>query len=67
LTAKRELILSAGVIGTPQILLNSGIGDSTELEGVGIEPKFHLPGVGKNFSTEPLIPFNWGANTTEIK
>jgi len=66
LTASKELILSAGVIGTPQILMNSGIGDSAELRQVAIEPTFHLPSVGKNFSTEPMIPFSWGANETII-
>ncbi|KXN82733.1 Oxygen-dependent choline dehydrogenase [Leucoagaricus sp. SymC.cos] len=66
LTAKKELILSAGVVGTPQILLNSGIGDPVELEKVGVKPVFSLPDVGKNFSTEPMIPFSWAANTTVI-
>lgn len=67
ITADKELILSAGVIGTPQILMNSGIGDPTELRKVGIKPIFSLPSVGKNFSTEPQIPFSWVANETIVK
>ncbi|KAF9443813.1 GMC oxidoreductase [Macrolepiota fuliginosa MF-IS2] len=66
LTASKELILSAGVVGTPQILLNSGIGDPSELRGSGVQPVFDLPSVGKNFSTEPQIPFSWVANETFV-
>lgn len=43
-----EVILSAGAIGSPQILMLSGIGDSATLAGHGIEPLVHLPGVGGN-------------------
>ena len=48
LNAAREVILSAGAIGSPQILMLSGIGDSGELGAVGITAQKHLPGVGKN-------------------
>jgi len=43
-----ETILSAGAIGSPQILQLSGIGDSNDLNSVGIKTVIHLPGVGKN-------------------
>lgn len=46
--ANKDLILSAGSIGSPQILQLSGIGDSAELVKAGVEVKHHLPGVGKN-------------------
>lgn len=46
--ARHEVILSAGAIGSPQILMLSGIGDAEELGAVGISAKKHLPGVGKN-------------------
>ncbi|KXN87285.1 Choline dehydrogenase, mitochondrial [Leucoagaricus sp. SymC.cos] len=56
LTAQKELILSAGAVGSPQILLNSGIGDLAELRKVGVKPVFSLPDVGKNFRTQPMVP-----------
>ena len=48
LNAAREVILSAGAIGSPQILMLSGVGDTGELGAVGITAQKHLPGVGKN-------------------
>ncbi|SNT76226.1 GMC family oxidoreductase [Paracoccus seriniphilus] len=48
LTARREVILSSGAVGSPQILMLSGIGDDAELRKAGVRPHHHLPGVGKN-------------------
>ena len=47
--AGSEVILSLGAIHTPKILMQSGIGDQQELNGVGIPIVEHLPGVGQNF------------------
>ncbi len=44
----REIIVSAGAFGSPQILQLSGIGDPQELFRVGIEPFHELEGVGRN-------------------
>lgn len=44
----REVVLSAGAIQSPQVLMCSGIGDTEELKRAGVAPKHHLPGVGKN-------------------
>lgn len=44
----KEVILSAGAIQSPQILLLSGIGDKDYLKKFGIDTKFDLPGVGQN-------------------
>lgn len=47
-TASKEVLLSAGTIGSVQILERSGIGDKDLLESLGIQCKKHLPGVGEN-------------------
>ena len=46
--AAKEVVLSAGPIGSPHILQLSGIGDKDILEKAGVEVKHHLPGVGQN-------------------
>jgi choline dehydrogenase len=48
--ARHEVILSAGAIGSPQILQLSGIGDPSHLAGAGIAPVIELAGVGRNLS-----------------
>ena len=45
--AKREVILCGGAIGSPQMLLLSGVGPAAELAGLGIPVVHDLPGVGK--------------------
>lgn len=46
--AHHEVILSAGAIGSPQILMLSGVGDGNELRRHGIHVKSNVKGVGKN-------------------
>ncbi len=48
LQCSRETILCAGALGSPHILLKSGIGPRAELEAAGVASKVDLPGVGKN-------------------
>lgn len=52
--AYREVILSAGVIGSPGILLHSGIGPAEELEALGISVTLDLSGVGRNLQDHTL-------------
>jgi choline dehydrogenase-like flavoprotein len=46
--ARREVIVAAGTIKTPQLLELSGIGRRDVLDRVGIDVKLELPGVGEN-------------------
>ncbi|HEX4507853.1 MAG TPA: GMC family oxidoreductase N-terminal domain-containing protein [Alphaproteobacteria bacterium] len=46
--ARHEVILSAGAVGSPHLLLLSGIGPAEQLKAHGIEPVHDLPGVGRN-------------------
>ncbi|KAK0479236.1 aryl-alcohol oxidase precursor [Armillaria novae-zelandiae] len=50
----KEIVVSAGAIGTPNILLHSGIGNDAELTALGITPTLNLPDVGKNLSDHTL-------------
>ena len=52
--ANKRVILSAGAINTPRILMQSGIGRSQDLEKVGIKPVHDLQGVGQNFQDHVL-------------
>ncbi|EDM44313.1 Glucose-methanol-choline oxidoreductase [unidentified eubacterium SCB49] len=53
--AAKEVIVSAGAIGSPQLLMLSGIGDAEELKVHGIESVIDLPGVGKNLHDHLLV------------
>lgn len=46
--ASAEVVLTAGAVGTPQLLELSGLGDGARLQALGIETKAHLAGVGEN-------------------
>jgi choline dehydrogenase-like flavoprotein len=59
ITAKREVILSAGSIRTPQLLMLSGIGPSEELHKHGIEQIADSPEVGKNLWDHLSLPQQW--------
>ncbi|KAF9264161.1 pyranose dehydrogenase [Marasmius fiardii PR-910] len=65
--ASKEVILSAGSIATPQVLMNSGIGDFRTLKNFGIRTLQNLPSVGKNLSEHPVITVSWvvTANDTD--
>ncbi len=52
LVAKKEVIVAGGIIGTPQILLNSGIGKREELDAVGVKMLVDNPSVGKNLTDQ---------------
>ena len=49
ITAAAEVIVSSGAIGSPRMLMLSGIGPADHLTEVGIRPVLDQPGVGSNF------------------
>jgi choline dehydrogenase len=57
--AGSEVVLSLGAIHTPKVLMQSGIGDRTELQRFGIPVLQHLPGVGQNLQDHPLFCCVW--------
>lgn len=56
LRARQAVVLCAGAIGTPAILLRSGIGPASELSALGIAPCCDLPGVGARLWDHPSVP-----------
>ncbi|KIK52485.1 hypothetical protein GYMLUDRAFT_233428 [Collybiopsis luxurians FD-317 M1] len=62
ITASKEIILSAGSIMSPQILLLSGIGNSSALSKVGVTPVHDLPSIGANLTEHPFTGNPWTVN-----
>lgn len=60
--ARREVILSAGAVNSPQILQLSGIGDATRLAALGIEAVLDRPGVGANLQDHIGFDYIYEAN-----
>ena len=50
-----EVLLSAGAINTPQLLMLSGIGEAAQLRRHGIAPAAHVPGVGASFQDHVFV------------
>ncbi|WP_431979819.1 GMC family oxidoreductase [Streptomyces qinglanensis] len=57
--AERELLLCAGAVDTPRLLLLSGIGPADELAALGIDVRADLPGVGENLLDHPESVIVW--------
>ncbi|KAF9482968.1 aryl-alcohol-oxidase from pleurotus Eryingii [Pholiota conissans] len=64
-TARKEVILSAGFIGTTQILQLSGIGDSNDLSALGIPTIINNPSVGRNLSDHTQLANVFSVRGTE--
>jgi len=64
--ARREVIVSAGALQSPQILMLSGIGDAAHLKSHGIEVVHHLPGVGADLQDHPDFIFGFAAPSLDL-
>jgi choline dehydrogenase len=55
IAAEKEVILTAGSINSPKLLMLSGVGEATALRGLGIDVIENLPGVGENLQDHVLV------------
>jgi choline dehydrogenase len=62
--AEAEIILSAGAIGSPQLLMLSGVGPADHLHEHNIAVMAENAGVGSNLSDHPVVPAIWSAPKT---
>ncbi|KAJ7240674.1 pyranose dehydrogenase [Mycena rebaudengoi] len=63
--ARKEIILSAGSVGSPAILMLSGVGNATALQALGTQSLHDLPSVGQNATDHPAVAMNWLVSGTE--
>ncbi len=54
-TARREVVMCAGALETPRLLMLSGIGPATALRRVGLPALYDVPGVGQNLHDHPNV------------
>ncbi|MBB2494717.1 GMC family oxidoreductase [Aquipseudomonas ullengensis] len=66
LRARREVLLSAGAFGSPQLLMLSGIGSEAELKAQGITVRHELPGVGQNLQDHPDVVLCYRSSDTSL-
>lgn len=59
LRARQEVVLCAGAIDTPRLLMLSGVGRAGDLRGLGVDPVADLPGVGENLLDHPESVIVW--------
>lgn len=64
--ALREVVVSGGVFGTPEILQRSGIGPADHLRALGITPVVDLPAVGAHLMEHPMTLMNWEVEGDEV-
>jgi choline dehydrogenase len=63
LRAGREVVLSAGAVATPQLLMLSGVGDGVALGALGLPVVLHNPNVGRHLSDHQGINYTWRMKT----
>jgi choline dehydrogenase len=65
-TATKEIVLSAGAVGSPQILMLSGVGPRAELEAAGVDCRLDAPDVGKHLKDHLQVGLVYSAPGTGI-
>ncbi|GGE66760.1 GMC family oxidoreductase [Nesterenkonia cremea] len=66
-TANKEIILSAGAIDSPKLLMLSGIGPKAHLAEHGIEARVDSPGVGEHLQDHPEVVIGWDAKKPMVE
>ncbi|CAO1628661.1 unnamed protein product [Jaminaea pallidilutea] len=64
ISARRDVILCAGAVDTPRLLLHSEVGPRSELESLGLKCRHDLPGVGENLRDHPESIIMWKCKDT---
>ncbi|MYV57044.1 GMC oxidoreductase [Streptomyces sp. SID3212] len=64
--AERDVVLSAGTVGSPRLLMLSGIGPAAHLRRIGIPVRADLPGVGANLHGHPPARISYGVRRTPV-
>jgi len=54
-----HIVLSAGAVGSPQLLMLSGVGPAAQLQNLGIQVVQDMPGVGQNLRDHPKVYVTW--------
>jgi choline dehydrogenase len=65
-TATKEVVLSAGAVGSPHILMLSGVGPRAELEAAGVDCRLDAPDVGKHLKDHLQVGLVYAAPGTGI-
>jgi choline dehydrogenase len=65
-SAGRQVVLSAGAIASPKLLLLSGIGPAADLAGLGIDVVADRPGVGRNLQEHPYAAMAYAVNVRTL-
>jgi choline dehydrogenase len=61
-TASKEVLICAGAIQSPKLLLLSGVGPAEQLRRHGIDVVADVPGVGSNFQEHPVVSMLWNVD-----
>ena len=64
--ARKEVVVSAGALQSPQLLMLSGIGDGERLRNLGIGVVHHAPGVGRNLRDHVDFVFGYGSKSLDL-